>query len=629
MTISDKYRFEIIAPGFGSYECFPVNNELKFRWQRDREMPFIFRKKLTTTLRFVNDSRTALKDFDKLYALESSRIYKCENVFFNIYKKCNGSETIWWSGKLAFVEGEFDVDHCILEILPRSFDVYDCIFAMWEKDLNIFAGINAGKVTALDRNPCRNPDEVVLTTADYESAFIETRVCTKHIANLKLDGVSDFSDECLVLWNGQPDKLGWKMKSNIITYDNNTSTQSGTVTTTWVREKVRTNCLNGTPVPPPGDGWILYEFNCSIGSLWVRPPLEINFDADGKYKQLKFVNGRYLNDVIKYLVGDWQNQICFSTCKYKVKSNFFGIDPDANPNPTNNIAYQKAVQRCWHLVIHHITDIARWDLGQPATLNYVDESKRPQFITLKKLLNDLKVMFNVHWLIDESTQPPTLRIEHYSYFKKNFMLDLVLDSVDGKTKYYNYTNGLHKYTYNKENLPKKEFFKFMYPTDIAFNGDFDGFPIEYNENCSSSQDETLQCELFTTNVNHIISNSDKFEGSEGYVLIESNGNGHFMYDGGLISHKPKLNGFLSFANLHYNFHRHGRPQRDGKINSLQQQFKSYKKQKVQKLRIPFCCNDIIQFNPTDLVKTQLGWGDVNDAVYSEPSEVLELELHHS
>jgi hypothetical protein len=428
------------------------------------------------------------------------------------------------------------------------------------------------------------------------------------------------NDNCLV-----DKKFWWEYKTTVYPTNDPNYIQ---IWTTWVRERGYTVCLNGLPVPPVGDGWVLYQNNCPNHSIWFRNPPDAQFE-DGKFKNVKFSNGRRLNSILRYLVGDWHPQVCFPSCNYKLKSNFFGINPDPDPLSVDNIAYQKAVERCWNLIIFHITDIARWEIGEPATLLYKDESKRPLFITLKKLLGDLRIMFNVHWYIDETTPIPTLRLEHYSWFKKNFMLDLIQDSVDGKSKFYKFTNGSFKYNYSKENLPKKEIYKFMYQTDVGVSGDFDGLPIEYPENCSATQEDNYQCELFTTHVNHIISNPSKFEGSEGYVLMESDGEGHFVRDIGAISKKPQLNGLLSFANLHEAFHQHGRPVRSGKMNSINRVFKSYKKAKVQRLQIPFCCTDIKQFNPLDLVKTQLGWGDVNDVTYSEPSEVLDLELYHT
>ena len=617
----DKYRFEIIAPGWGSFNAFPSNDELKFKWSREKEQMFIFRKKLNTSLIFVNNVKGGVSDFDKLYAVESSTIFNCQDVQLNVYMICEGSEHLWFRGKLAFVEGDWDVDHCVLRITPRVFDVYDCIFNMWEKELNIF-GVDKIKINIKGADICNLPKEVVLENIISEQSVLETITCYETFAT-NVFNVGRFSAKCLPNY---PNQKGWAIYKNTNqAFDFSTKLQ---VETTWAREKAITACLNGLPNPPLGDGWILLENNCPTGCTWVRKPPESQF-KDGVFKNIKFTNGRRLNDVIKYLVGDWPSQVCFPSCNYKVKSNFFGIDPDADPLSVNNIAYQKAVQRCWRLVIYHITDVARWDIGTPTTLQYKDESKRPLFITLKKLLGDLRVMFNAHWYIDETTPIPTLRIEHYSWFKKNFMLDLIQDSVDGKSKFYKFTNGSFKYNYSKENLPKKENFKFMYQTDIGVSGDFDGVPIEYPENCSATQDDNFQCELFTTHVNHIISNPSKFEGSEGYVLMESDGEGHFVRDIGAISKKPQLNGLLSFANLHEAFHQHGRPVRSGKMNSINRVFKSYKKAKVQRLQIPFCCTDMLQFNALDLVKTQLGWGDVNDVTYTEPSEVLDLELYHT
>lgn len=77
------------------------------------------------------------------------------------------------------------------------------------------------------------------------------------------------------------------------------------------------------------------------------------------------------------------------------------------------------------------------------------------------------------------------------------------------------------------------------------------------------------------------------------------------------------------------YHRWNRPQQYGTMNDQISKFYSYKRTRKQEpIQIQLCCSDYTTFDPKDLVKTQLGWGEILSAKYSEPSEVLTVELLH-
>lgn len=95
------------------------------------------------------------------------------------------------------------------------------------------------------------------------------------------------------------------------------------------------------------------------------------------------------------------------------------------------------------------------------------------------------------------------------------------------------------------------------------------------------------------------------------------------------------NGVMTWPNLFENLHRWGRKKKTGIVQryvddpGVSTEFFSRVYNRSQKdIRIPLCCSDLDQFAPEDYVRTQLGWGKVQEATYEEPGGILNLNLIH-
>lgn len=593
--INDLYKFYYTHPTNGLVQVYPANNSLSFQWKREKGQIF-FRKDLTTTLNFIGD------DFKELYRLDRSN-YRCEKLNFEIHRKCGEAYSLYWTGYLALIDGDFDVTKCKVSIKPRIEDKYSCLMQGWKKEKDYIGGVGAP--------PAIDPG-IKLTEGNVQ--FIDCTLQVNQYQNFdilpdvsSLIPYTDCLSEPLDSWS----YLGYDLTFVRFFTTINETTGAETLVKQWslvchYAREVKPGTIEGsTPVPPSGGGWY-YIPSGALSSMWARP---ININSDlAKIDALK--NGRWLKDVLNYLVSD---------CGLHVVSDFLNISPD-NTAP-NNDAYDYAALNFKEIAIFQKSDIRR---AKPV---YDDEGNvipiqpaTKAAIVLQKLLENLHKGLNVYWdIIDD-----VFRIEHITYWQqRNLMLNLTQDSLKHRIA------GLHRYKYLKEEVPIKETWSWMEKTDN--NGDFDGLPIEYNEYCSfgdeSSNEVDFQCDIITTNVEYIILNSDKIADA-GNVLICTRNNG-ILSDIGRLSNQYKINGALGFANLMYHLQRYGRPQISGKLNGLDEAFFTKLRTRSQEgITLQLCCDDLATFDPQHSVKTQLGWGDVESATLTDPQSIIKLNLVH-
>lgn len=141
----------------------------------------------------------------------------------------------------------------------------------------------------------------------------------------------------------------------------------------------------------------------------------------------------------------------------------------------------------------------------------------------------------------------------------------------------------------------------------------------------NERDKTHQLDTLYTDVSYLLSGKDT--SNDGIVIVAAP-DGYIFSEVNRWSFKVNLNGHLSFPNLLYNYHQYHRPQKKGFINGRETVFKSIKRTRKQTIVIPFACCDILQFRPQGLVKTQLGWGEIESATYDDPNQILTLNLLH-
>lgn len=575
--IGDKYKIEVSYPGKGFTESFPINSSLEWAYEREDGQLF-FRKKLSTKLTFKDDPAIPSSDFTELYTVERSANSRCNKIDVIVYKRCskNGSWEEHYQGYLSMIDGEWNKSHCVVDIPIRPLDQYACLFENWEKDINILL------LPGVEKQDSRSTIGV-----------IENKTCTRE--TLAFQGVPAYTGNVSCVDEAEYKAGAWQLVYWQII-------EGSYVETRWSREVFFGN--------QPGPDWTDIGGGRWARQVHVVENLEQAKNEGGVYfrswsiVQYQLTGGVKLNDILPKMVES------YFSCQYTIVSNFFGISPDGTA-PTNR-AYSKAFDHARNLIIYKNIDVKR--------AKDKDDSSTKLNISLKRLLENLKVLFNVYFIIDEN-EPNKIRLEHLSYWDDRRMLDLT------QSRFLKDIEGRWKYTYEKQNLPIKEYFKFMQDTQTLF----DGLPIEYDYTCSNENNKTNEAvytaDYSLTSVDDMVSFPQKYP-DEGMVFVDRNPLGYIV-TGLALGTQAQRNGHLSWSSLQDYYHRHGRPQQYGTMNGQLTKFDSYKRTRKQDpIQIQLCCSDYTNFNPKDLVKTQLGWGEILTAKYSEPSEVLTVELLH-
>lgn len=524
----------------------------------------------------------------------------CQEIDIRIDQHCStGVETIF-EGVSAITKCSFNTDNCVVDIEAAPDDAYRCVLDNIEKEVNI-----------LD-NPVIIPNLSIKEGGNVE--IIITPIASP-----------------------PPDAAFWQLQS--------TFTVNGEDFELRARARITVDCLGGSPQQPPpykGQVYNLYQDNCATGnnSIWWRNPTAVeniafaaafgfvfctpipctppaipagsqlinratgvNTVLDGyldiaTYEtqlgaEIKTIpNGRGLISTIDYMLA----QI---GCALTVKSNFFTLANNpvtGNPNTAAG------------LVLFEKSDVVRPDSTEKATKSLV---------TLGQILNDLSVLFNVRWYVDNATSE--LVIEHISTLTQAVGLDLTT-----------YQGGLFiknrgAFSYAVENIPLEE--KFKFPLE-AVGADFIGFPIVYNTQCSTVNEIIFQTQVIETELPRIFDNNE--EGLDGLVLVSPETINNIGTNGTLAENGRITNIFVPNAPLGYgallpDYYTWDRPLVEGEINNANTVFDSTQPLKEQQeIRLSFCC--LNNFNPTEKVRTQLGDGEVKQSSYNLKTNTLSLTI---
>lgn len=523
-----------------------------------------YRKECTTTFIFQNAEYTYFKGL-----LDTNY---CGTLELRLY----------WNGILKYtgnlnlrLNSKFDVDNCRVELTATPEDNYNALFANWEREINILNIPATSSVTS----------KIIIGT--IESTFVTTS-----------GTVPDDPPG--------PAANTWTLVSS--SYDSGLDITDQT----FKRETITIACDNGNPVSPGAD-WTLAEDNCGSNSTarYVRGLrvylIESTTDTltygiigvDTNNNVDEYDNGRLWSDVIDYFI---------TQAGFSLVSDFFNINPD-NTHPSND-PYTAADPNLHNLLIYQKSDIKRFDAAQNATVGRT---------TLKNLLEFLDIAFDVKYSISGST----IRLEHVSYYTATNGEDLTSTSPLKVA-------GFNNFTFDEQDTYAQEKYLWM-DEDFRGGNDFIGQPITYN--CGDPEEEPLEltAEEFVTDISGILANPDNYE-DKGFVLIACgsiNSDYFILRETGQISNAFQLNAHLSWANLHHNYKRYDRPQPTGTINGNAVTFASVRPKKRQEvIVIHKTVDQYFSINFSQRIRSGLGWGEVETAVYNSKDCSLQITLLH-
>lgn len=564
----------------GEVEVFPLNEDLVFADAEDDDLG-VFVRTLVTELPFDG------ADFDLFYPYEQNR--QCVSVPFTVKK--SGVDYHKGLLKIGTSSVSWDVSNCRLFATIAPSGSYRCLRDNWEAEFNMFTNVTEvdvqtflGTLTESTCGPNNQPAPIQI------NGFFEQNV-----------------SGCL-----SGPGAAWSLKRAYI--EEITPGSSYDHYATFVSEQVTVACSGGSPVPPPGDGWVLITDNCPTDALYGRAPQMIyegEFSASsGKYwdnryqvagaESTEIPNGVLLNDLL----------VAENPCSnLTIRSNFFGINPSGSS--PSGLAYTQALENLQSVVIFDKSDVKRPTADEQATSG---------IWTYKKLLEHLQLQFNIDWRIQGSV----LRIEHVSYYARGQGLDLTL------APYEETIRNLNQYDTSDEGVARFENWQFMEPASSLFQAQ----RIKYGSCAGDDVEEEnpFVADLANNDIGYIQANPDQVS-DEGFTFANtylSGSNYYLITEASEFGGDLLINGHLSWPNLIQNYQLYRRPLPSGNVNNVDTVFFSSIPRRTQTpLEVLYPVDDYKNLDPYELIKSGLGWGEVETAEYSVRNCTLTLNLKHT
>jgi len=550
---------------------------LKINWKREDERKYDFETEIDE-LMFLKD------DYKYFRNLELSE-NRCELQFVNVYLVCGGIDNLIYTGSFSMSSGKWDIDRCTVKFKIKTNDPYTCIDEN-DDDINIFK-FNLNSQTVL------LGQEIGLETFICYSQFGEPQ-CT----------------------NGLPPPYGLTFEGPTWTFvkEFRVPIFPPHVGSLYVRQYLLLDC-NETP---PND-WYLTE-ECTGGKKKYTKrisgdPLKLvdviinrngidGYEAEIIYLQdnvQTIDNGMLLKDVMQGLLDE-------ACSGYTIVSDFFQWNPE---NETDINYVTNELNFYSNLKLFQKSDVKR-----PSTTNNATKAET----NFKELRDNILKIFNCGYKIIGNI----FRIEHISWFERSLGINLLL--VDNKMKFL---KGTRQYSYDKAKLPKYEKFSFM----ESGSEDFVGRDIIYNSNCVYNDKDNKSdnnIDIITTDVLYVLQNPDsdsKNVEDDGFVLVACDKDNKIITVDGILTGAQSPNNVLGWAYLHEKFWKHGRVLKYGNLNGEDVEFNSIVPTiKQDGFGCVLSCNNIIEFNPLDMVKGALGWGYVQSAELTLTQCRMKFEL---
>jgi hypothetical protein len=577
------YTF-FVDDGVTETEVFPRVNTLVFNDTPDDTNKF-YRKVLQTRMIFAGDDYTLLKaEEDAATCSVWDFIIKYQTAeVFRGFIRFNTSSI-----------AEIDVSNCRINVKVQSSDDYTCFLRAWDDEINIFIGTSTN---------------AVLT----HYGTIECETCIDIIAEPSYPLLSVPFAECSPALD---DADGWTITSNVAdsVFPDEVEPPPIGLTTIYCRQFVDDA---SHVAEPPGDGWI------NVTGGWARTitatmdlaTSALTPNGANELIQAFFTPGLDLTDEDAPVINTIDNGVLlndiletFIPCSLTVVSDFFNINPDATA-PANT-PYTYADENLQNIIVWQKSDVKR-----PGASNNATNGKW----NFKSLLTQLRVLFNVRFRVVGTD----FRIEHVSYFE-----DATSNGEDLATDHPDRILGKHSYQIDDAKVPKSERWQFMEAVSEAFTGE----PITYT--CFSDEskaEDTFVADRVNCDIPELTNSPDSYQ-DDGFVFgacHEDGGTYYLITSENPLDSTLYLNGPLCIPNLLANLHTYERPLISGTLNGAPTTFDSAIRRKRQTaLVIPFGAADYFAWNPADLVNTQMGWGEVDNASWNAATCQLTLNVNH-
>lgn len=563
-------------------ELQPVNNTLLFTWDKEGDNVF-HRLKLKTLLTLCDSHKSGVFDYTWLSEIEEE-CDNCEPIEIEIERICNGEWRVFFRGKIDLKDSKFKHSRCVIDAAVKPLDEYTCLLDEMQVERNLL-------------------DNVKVTGRYYVG---EVKIITKS---------ENYVDPALYpfAWTDPPPNapaIGWTiLRRRAILLDTANGEQTMNVTTTYAREEIEAVGIYSVN-PPTGNAWLLVPSSGGSIPLWVRPvsvyySVQDSFIEENEALQAWKLTGGFNEEMDNGVtLENCLNTLVSSECDLEIVSDFFSINPIGDA-PDNEV-YQEAIATLANVVVWQKSDAKRPNATQNATIANA---------TLTTFLLAMREMWDVRWFVKDGT----FRIEHLSFFEDDAGFNLVLDFPSA-------LSGRNNYTYKAQKTPREEVFKWM--DSRNYETVFDGKPIKYA--CGESDVITHNVGIVTTDLEYIRSQNEDIDDSGFFFANMTVEQGVYYFNSSYsLDGILRVNYDLSFENLHTKYWRYGRFEGNGQMNGQLSQFKSVQRCKQQEpIELEFCCEDTFEFDPSLLMHSNLGWGEVLSAEYDTRKRCLKVVLLH-
>ena len=622
-----KYRFYITHNSITT-EVNPLYSGIKFKWKKDG---YRFSKECSTEFTFRED------DFSVIYSIEIGEL-RCEAITFEIQKSCDKGVTYstHWTGEFSLNDGEFNIDRCTFKTKMSVVDKYTCLNSKKGKKINV---LNTERINISGQHQ-EIPSDIqfyICVEGDCDPVSV-ARGTLVYTDNYRVDGTAGNVIQPFLVYANEfitinkidgvayppSSDVAWELISETSTQASYSRPYVGGTMSIAIKQPPGVsagyffNCAPQYPVPDTIAGYSSYipityglkfygyeyPFN---GIYYPDAGWNIQYQCQNLYYALplsSYNTFHYLYDCIVYIL----NQICPDITG--VVSDFFEWNPvgDAPGYVAGKNYVTLDGNKVNRLAISQKSDVRTYHPDQYATIGE---------ISFDELISDLINTFNLDWFIDSSGN---FRIEHVSYFTS------VLGYNSTTSPHDEFNNSNQVYNYAKEKMPNREQFSFM----EAQGNDFKGKDITYSGACIQSDDNSdgagskqYIVKNFTTDLNYIENYPNQIS-NKGFVMVACDESNNVINEIGLITGYITNNAHLSWANLHYNYWRHGRVLLEGNMNGALTSFFTAIENKIQKnVKLKICCGE--EFDPTGkLIQTELGIGSVDSA--EEENGIITMKL---
>lgn len=362
-----------------------------------------------------------------------------------------------------------------------------------------------------------------------------------------------------------------------------------------------------TMTPNSKDSYACLLTDLDINIMSTPTPVEINVDSNEPLNDRVYENCRNFDAVLDY--------VATHTCPdiQGIVSDFFQI----NPENVSDINYVTQTENLYtEMAFGSMQDIREPIPSLPALA---------ENITFRQLMDELRILFNVYWFIDENEN---VRIEHITYFFAQAGLDLTL------AEYQKFISGTRKYSYNQSDSPKFEVW--------SMNNSDMGGTISIDSVCGSLQSsfgkntvikgttKKYALNKIYTDYYRVFYEPDKLPSDNTGLFLFATYTDTDRYMFGFVQNEE-----LVLPRLVLRFHRHDRPQLNcdftynpTPVDYTQQDYGDFfvyteKPIKIQEpFKIKLCCDD--DYAPEEYLTTNMGTGYIQRDSLSLKTDTLEL-----